>query len=264
MKPSTHKAALAAATSNDPRWARVLARDPHADGRFFYSVKSTGVYCRPSCAARPMRPENVAFHASGAEAERAGFRPCKRCRPERLAPSPQRAATAHGEAPEEIRYAVGRCSLGALLVAHSARGLCAILLDDEPEPLLRDLQRRFPHARLAADASRHAPWLARVAGFVEHTGHSLDLPLDMRGTGFQQQVWQTLLAIPAGATASYAEVARRIGAPRAVRAVAQACAANPLAVAVPCHRVVRSDGGLSGYRWGMARKRLLLRREAQA
>ncbi|SEJ06103.1 AraC family transcriptional regulator, regulatory protein of adaptative response / methylated-DNA-[protein]-cysteine methyltransferase [Pseudomonas linyingensis] len=162
-----------------------------------------------------------------------------------------------------IRFALGQCALGALLVAHSGSGLCAILLGDRPEALRDELRQRFPQAELidgAADAER---LLAQVAGFVEAPWIGLDLPLDLHGTAFQQRVWQALRAIPAGSTLSYAELAARIGAPKAVRAVAGACAANALAVAIPCHRVLRSDGGLSGYRWGVARKRALLEREGR-
>jgi AraC family transcriptional regulator of adaptative response/methylated-DNA-[protein]-cysteine methyltransferase len=161
----------------------------------------------------------------------------------------------------EIRFAFGECSLGSILVAKSAKGICAILLGDDPEALLRDLQDRFPQARLiGGDVGFEAP-VAQVVGFVEAPGTGLDLPLDVRGTAFQQRVWQALREIPAGATASYTEIARRIGEPKAVRAVAGACAANALAVAIPCHRVVRTDGALSGYRWGVERKRALLARE---
>ena len=360
----------AAATQADPRWADVLARSAAADGRFWYSVQSTGVYCRPSCAARTPRPENVRFHASCDAAERAGFRPCQRCKPRQpsalahhagqvaeacrhlddgvaagraptlhalasglgLSPShlhrvfkqatgltPRAYAAARraekvraalgdpasgsvtdaiyqagyqsssrfyeqsaqllgmapsryraGGAAQDIRYAVGRCSLGSVLVAQSDRGICAILLGDDGDKgdegsgLVRDLQRRFPHAHLQHGGAAFADQVAQVVALVEAPGLGLALPLDVRGTAFQQRVWQALQAIPAGQTASYAEIAQRIGAPAAVRAVAQACAANALAVAVPCHRVVKSDGGLSGYRWGVERKRALLRREAEA
>lgn len=351
--------ARAAETQDDPRWARVLARDASADGNFFYSVKTTGVYCRPSCAARPARPENVRFHPSAADAERAGFRPCKRCRPDqpsrieqhaakvtqacrlietaeqlpKLATlaeqagissfhfhrvfksitglTPKAYAAAHrnrrvreelgsggrvtdaiygagynsngrfyeranevlgmtpsayraGGANAEIRFAVGECSLGSILVAESGRGICAILLGDDPDALARDLQDRFPRARLVGGDATFETHVARVVGFVEAPGKGLDLPLDVRGTAFQQRVWQALREIPPGRTASYADIARRIASPKAVRAVAQACAANALAVAIPCHRVVRHDGALSGYRWGVERKRALLEREAQA
>jgi AraC family transcriptional regulator of adaptative response/methylated-DNA-[protein]-cysteine methyltransferase len=356
---NTRTEMLAAATVSDPRWAAVMARDPGADGRFFYSVRTTGVYCRPSCAARVARPENVAFHASAADAQRAGFRACRRCRPEQLsravqqaaliaelchfietaelAPSlaelaeraqmsayhlhrvfkartgvtPKAYANAHraerlraelrrsasvtdalygagynsgghfyadagkvlgmtptryraGGIDTEIRFAIGQCSLGAILVARSDRGVCAILLGDDAEALAHDLQDRFPNARLLGGDASFERWVAQVVGFVEAPSIGLDLPLDVRGTAFQQRVWQALREIPAGQTASYAEIAGRIGAPKSVRAVAQACGANALAVAIPCHRVVRSDGALSGYRWGVERKRALLAREAEA
>ena len=350
--------APAPATTLDPRWAAVLGRDRSADGRFVYSVRTTGVYCRPSCGSRRARPENVAFHASPAAAERAGFRACKRCRPEAQAPAEEHAArvaaacrrieaaetpprleelareaglsphhfhrlfkaatgltprawgqarrqarvretlrgatsvteamyaagynssarfydestavlgmTASryraGGAGSEIRFAVGQCSLGAILVAEGAEGVCAILLGDDPQALVNDLQERFPNARLLGGEPGFERRVATVVGFVEAPRIGLGLPLDLRGTAFQQRVWQALRAIPAGETASYSEIARRIGAPGSARAVATACAANPLAVAIPCHRVVRSDGGLSGYRWGVERKRALLEREAR-
>jgi AraC family transcriptional regulator of adaptative response/methylated-DNA-[protein]-cysteine methyltransferase len=162
-----------------------------------------------------------------------------------------------------IRFAVGECSLGAILVAQSERGICAILLGDDADALTRDLQDRFPQATLIGGDTAFEQLVAQVVGFVEAPAVGLDLPLDIRGTAFQQRVWQALRTIPAGATASYTDIATRIGAPQAVRAVAQACAANPLAVAIPCHRVVRHDGALSGYRWGIERKRTLLAREAQ-
>ncbi len=168
-----------------------------------------------------------------------------------------------GGADMEIRFAVGECSLGAILVAATARGVCAISLGHDAEQLVRDLQDRFPHARLIGGDADFERTVARVVGFVEAPRIGLDLPLDVRGTAFQQRVWQALREIPAGATASYAEIARRIGAPNAARAVAGACAANALAVAIPCHRVVRTDGDPAGYRWGIERKRALLEREAQ-
>jgi AraC family transcriptional regulator of adaptative response/methylated-DNA-[protein]-cysteine methyltransferase len=357
MNTSLNAKKLAAATVSDPRWAAVVARDPAADGKFFYSVKTTGVYCRPSCAARPARPENVRFHATCADAEQAGFRPCKRCKPdqapliaqhaakvtricrliedadtvpglEELASraglstyyfhrvfkaatglTPKAYAAAHrarrvrneldrrgtvteaifdagydstgrfyeksgemlgmtpsdyrkGGANTEIRFAVGECSLGSILVATSERGVCAILLGDDPDALARELQDRFPRADLTGGDKEFEQLVARVVGFVETPRLGLDLPLDVRGTAFQQRVWQALRKIPTGSTVSYADVAKRIGSPRSVRAVAQACAANTLAVAIPCHRVVRNDGALSGYRWGVERKRALLEREA--
>jgi AraC family transcriptional regulator of adaptative response/methylated-DNA-[protein]-cysteine methyltransferase len=346
-------------TASDARWAAVVARDAAADGQFFYSVRSTGVYCRPSCGARQPRPENVAFHATAADAERAGFRPCKRCRPDQPARNEQQAAkvaevcrfiqnadetptlnalaeraglssfhlhrlfkevtgltpkayaAAHrdrrvrdalarsetvtdaiydagynsngrfyersnevlgmtptrfraGGADTDIRFAIGQCALGAILVAQSALGVCAIALGDDPDALARELQDRFPQARLIGGDPAFEQMVARVVGFVEAPGVGLDLPLDVRGTAFQQRVWQALRDIPPGSTASYAEIAERIGSPKSVRAVAQACGANALAVAIPCHRVVRSDGGLSGYRWGVERKSALLKREASA
>ncbi len=168
-----------------------------------------------------------------------------------------------GGANARIRFAIGECSLGSILVARSERGVCAILLGDDPETLVRDLQDQFPKAELIGGDAGFEALVAKVVGFVEAPAIGLDLPLDVRGTAFQERVWQALRQIPAGTTASYAEIARRIGMPRAVRAVAQACGANHLAVAIPCHRVVRSDGALSGYRWGVERKRELLQREAQ-
>ncbi len=171
-----------------------------------------------------------------------------------------RAFRAGGEG-AVIRFAVGECSLGSILVAATDKGVCAISLGDDPDALVRDLQDRFPSAQLSAGDEGFDQLVAAVVGFVEAPGLGTDLPLDVRGTAFQQRVWQALRDIPAGSTASYADIARRIGAPRAVRAVAQACASNPLAVAIPCHRVVRRDGELSGYRWGVERKRALLDRE---
>jgi AraC family transcriptional regulator, regulatory protein of adaptative response / methylated-DNA-[protein]-cysteine methyltransferase len=166
---------------------------------------------------------------------------------------------------DEIRYAVGECSLGSILVAATASGVCAILLGDEAHELVRDLERRFDRARLVgADPSVDplvAQVVAQVVELIEQPRRGADLPLDIRGTGFQQRVWQALSAVPAGATTTYSELAAAIGSPTAARAVAGACAANPLAVAIPCHRVIRTDGGLSGYRWGIERKRELLARE---
>ncbi|CAI8907075.1 DNA-binding transcriptional dual regulator/DNA repair protein Ada [Pseudomonas sp. IT-P258] len=163
----------------------------------------------------------------------------------------------------DIRFAVGQCSLGAILVAQSERGVCAILLGDDPHQLVCDLQDKFRRANLIGADHEFEQLIARVVGFIEAPAIGLDLPLDVRGTAFQERVWQALREIPVGSTASYADVAQRIGQPKAVRAVAQACGANNLAVAIPCHRVVRSDGNLSGYRWGVERKRQLLERELQ-
>jgi AraC family transcriptional regulator of adaptative response/methylated-DNA-[protein]-cysteine methyltransferase len=240
------------------RWTAVVARDANADDSFYYSVATTGVYCRPSCAARRARRENVSFHNSCADAESAGFRPCKRCRP-----NEDQLAERHVNGdPEAIHYAVSECSLGTILVAATGQGVCSILFGDAPEALVRDLQERFAGAQLTRGGRAFDKSVAKVVAFVEAPTSSLDLPLDVRGTAFQQKVWQALRNIPVGETASYADVAKRIGSPKAVRAVAGACAANPVAVAIPCHRVVRNDGGLSGYRWGVERKRALLECEA--
>lgn len=168
-----------------------------------------------------------------------------------------------GGAGNRIRFAVGQCSLGAILVAESDRGICAILLGDDPDLLVRDLERRFPKAELAGGDPDFEERVARVVGFVEAPSLGIGLPLDIRGTAFQERVWQALRAVPPGSTISYSELAARIGAPAAVRAVAHACGANPLAVAIPCHRVVRRNGDLAGYRWGVERKRQLLQRESR-
>jgi AraC family transcriptional regulator of adaptative response/methylated-DNA-[protein]-cysteine methyltransferase len=342
------------------RWQAVQARDAAADGAFVYGVASTGVYCYPSCAARPKRRGNVSFHPDAQAAERAGFRPCRRCRPD-LPPRGQREADLvaaacrtidaadspppldtlahqaglsrfhfhrlfrrlvgvtprdygaaarmrrvqrelHGGAPvtaalyqagfqssgrfyeaadamlgmtasryraggagEIIRHATGVSSLGVVLVAASARGICAILLGADGEELGADLHARFPRAELRAAEPDFAALVARVVALVDDPAgdHAVGLPLDIRGTALQCLVWQALRDIPAGTTLSYGELAARLGKPRAVRAVASACGANPLAVAVPCHRVVAANGGLAGYRWGLERKRALLAREAE-
>jgi AraC family transcriptional regulator of adaptative response/methylated-DNA-[protein]-cysteine methyltransferase len=179
---------------------------------------------------------------------------------ERLGMTPTRYRA--GGAGVDIRFAVGECSLGAILVAQSDRGICAIALGDDPEALVRELEDRFPRANLIGADRAFEETVSRVVGFVENPALGLELPLDIRGTAFQRRVWRALRSIPAGATASYGEIAKRIGAPRSARAVAEACRANPLAVAIPCHRVVRADGDPSGYRWGIARKRALLQKEA--
>jgi AraC family transcriptional regulator of adaptative response/methylated-DNA-[protein]-cysteine methyltransferase len=302
------------------------------------------------------RRENVRFHATPQEAEQAGFRPCKRCKPAEAGPAQRRAAIvthacriieqaesvptldelaeatgmsryhfhrvfkaqtgvtpkayaaalrtnrvrnelaqrstvteaiygagfnsnsrfyesssgALGMTPKtfcaggkgmSIRFAVGECWLGSVLVATSDQGVCAILLGDDPDVLARELQDRFPNADLIGGDAAFETRVAQVVGFVENPSMGIDLPLDIRGTAFQQRVWEALRKIPPGATATYTEIAQRIGRPQAVRAVARACAANPLAVAIPCHRVVRTDGSRSGYRWGVERKEALLNRE---
>lgn len=176
-----------------------------------------------------------------------------------MKPSDYRA----GGSNTEIRFAIAQCSLGAILVAQSERGVCAILLGDDPQALARDLQDKFPKAEFIGGDADFEQLVSKVIGFVEAPAIGLDLPLDLRGTAFQERVWQALRTIPVGSTASYAKIAQMIGAPKSFRAVAQACGANSLAVAIPCHRVVRSDGDLSGYRWGVERKRQLLDREAQ-
>jgi len=254
----TSNAIAASATLNDPRWARVLARDASADGAFFYSVGTTGVYCRPSCASRRAKPGHVAFHVTAKDAQRAGFRPCKRCKPDRLAPD---ASDASGG----IGYAIAQSSLGRVLVATSERGLCAILLGDDDAALEHEVHRRFSTVGVRKDARGVAAIAMQVVDLIESPAIAqIDLPLDACGTPFQRRVWQALREIEAGSTTSYAQIAARIGAPKAARAVAQACSANPLAVAIPCHRVVRGDGALSGYRWGVQRKRVLLQREGYA
>ena len=175
-----------------------------------------------------------------------------------MKPSQYRA----GGVDARIAFAIGQSSLGAILVARSQRGVCAISLGDDPDALLRELQDRFPRAELIGGDAGFERLVAQVVGMIEQPNIGIDLPLDVRGTAFQQRVWDALRKIPAGETASYAQIAQRIGSPKSVRAVAQACASNTLALAIPCHRVVRSDGALSGYRWGVARKRELLAREA--
>ncbi len=348
-----------ASLGDDERYAAVQRRDRSQDGAFFYGVRTTGVYCRPSCAARLARRENVSFHLTCAAAERAGFRACKRCRPNEASQEARQAETVRracrlldaaedapaladiarrvgvspfhfhrmfkqvtgvtpkayaaarraarvqdglataasvthaiyeagfnapsrfyegapgrlgmtpgayrkGGAGAVIRFAVGQCSLGAILVAATETGICAIAFGDDSDTLVRGLQDRFPKADLLGGDPAFEATVARVVGLVESPGQEFDLPLDIRGTAFQQRVWQALRALPAGATASYRDIAAAVGAPAAVRAVARACAANTLAVAIPCHRVVRTDGALSGYRWGIDRKAALLRREAAA
>jgi AraC family transcriptional regulator of adaptative response/methylated-DNA-[protein]-cysteine methyltransferase len=342
--------------TQDPRWASIVARDKAADGTFWYSVATTGVFCRPSCPSRVANPNNVRLYESVAAAEAAGFRACRRCNPggisieaantaivakackliddaaeplslaqiaESVELSPQyfhrlfkqatgltpkayaeagrsarlreglaKAATVteayHGAGyssngrfyeastgvlgmspthyrsggiQEVLTFAVGQCSLGAILVASSEKGVAAILLGDDPDTLVRDLVDRFPRARLVGGDAAYEQLVAQVIGLVEAPAHGLALPLDVRGTAFQQRVWLALREIPAGKTETYSSIAEKIGSPRSVRAVAGACAANAHAVAIPCHRVVRHDGALSGYRWGVERKRVLIDRE---
>ena len=234
--------------TDDARWEALRRRDRDAEGRFFIAVRTTGVYCLASCGGRPLR-KNVEFHDTRESARAAGFRPCLRCKP---------------DVPREaLRWASVVTDLGLALVARSDAGLRLVTLGDDEDALVRDLERRFRSARLTHDPEGLAADLVTVARHVDHPDTALDLPLDAQGTALQQTVWAALRAIPAGTTASYVEVAKVIGRPTAARAVAQACGANPLAVITPCHRVVRADGGLSGYRWGVERKAALLARETQ-
>ena len=174
---------------------------------------------------------------------------------------PKSIAHAGDVAGDPIRFASGECSLGSVLVAASGKGVCAIFLGDNADALVRELQNRFPKTTLVAGGEKFERTVAKVIACIESPAIDFDLPLDVRGTAFQQKVWRALRKIPAGATVSYTEIAQRIGTPKAVRAVAGACGANKIAVLIPCHRVVRHDGDLSGYRWGVKRKRSLLRRE---
>lgn len=343
-------------TTEDQRWQAVLERDKRADGVFVYSVRTTGIYCRPVCPAKRPKRGHVAFHDSPEAAEREGFRACRRCRPdegggaerhaqivaaacrtiesEDRAPGLSRLAKAAGMSPfhfhriflsvtgvtpksyalahranrvrselcrrdsvteavyaagyqsgsrfyehtfpmlgmtperfrkkgpgETISFAAGECSLGAFVVAATKAGLCAVLLGDDPMVLVRDLQDRFSAAELQGGDPQFEKLVAAVIGHIDSDQPLPSLPLDIRGTLFQQRVWNALREIPRGETASYAQIAESIGLPGAARAVGRACGANPLAVVIPCHRVVRCDGSLSGYRWGIDRKKRLLARE---
>ena len=254
------RSSRAITTELDPRWSAVGARDPLADGTFYYSVATTGVYCYPSCRARLANPKNVRFHATREDAEREGFRACRRCRPDR-------GGTDRLHATDTLHVAAADSSLGVVLVALSAKGITAVLLGDDHAALRLDLERRFPGATLVGGDASVAELAAKVVAMIESPARATELaalPLDLRGTEFQKAVWQALREIPAGSTASYTDIASRMGLPKSVRAVARACASNTLAVLVPCHRVVRSNGSLAGYRWGVERKRALLEREAAA
>lgn len=340
-------------------WAAVASHNVGADGTFVYAVRTTGVYCRPGCASRMPRRENVAFYAGPAAAEAAGFRPCKRCRPNEASagerhlaaigracaliresdalPSLAELAAAagisrfhfhrvfkevtgttprewgkahrlgrfaarldagegvaeavygagfgassrayeaapsglgmtpgarrHGGRGETIRFTTVPTALGWALVAATGRGICMTALGDERAPLEAELRRRFPAALIGPADDALTGWAERIVRFITQPGVQPDLPLDIRGTAFQALVWRALQKIPPGQTATYSEIAAALGRPRAVRAVAQACASNNLALLVPCHRVVRGDGGLAGYRWGTERKRALIAREREA
>ncbi|MEC3950156.1 bifunctional DNA-binding transcriptional regulator/O6-methylguanine-DNA methyltransferase Ada [Sphingobium sp. HWE2-09] len=336
--------------------AAIARRDPKADGRFWYSVTTTGIFCRPSCHSKRAQPQHIQIHDTLNDARATGFRACRRCNPEgpsiieqndlivaaacrrieaaetelslaKLADGAglsishfhrvfkgvtgvtprdyafaQRAirvrrglargktvtsvlyeagfnssgrfyeksgsmlgmtptAYRSGGVNETIRFAVGQCSLGAILVASSKRGVAAILIGDDPGLLLADLQDRFPSANLIGADHRYEQLVAHVVALVENPRRGHDLPLDVRGTAFQQRVWRALLNVPPGETVSYAELTDRIGAPKSVQDVASACAANNLAIAIPCHRVVKSNGSFLGYAWGIDRKRQLLDQE---
>jgi AraC family transcriptional regulator of adaptative response/methylated-DNA-[protein]-cysteine methyltransferase len=351
-------AAVSPYADDGARWEAVKARDEAADGHFWFSVATTGVYCYPSCSARRPRRENVVFYATREAVERAGFRPCKRCRPDepprrvRLAEAvekacrmieqsetppalaelanaaglsphyfhrcfkaiagvtPKQYATAHrtqrvrrglrnggsvtdavygagfgssgrfyetskkmlgmnprafskGAPGEVIRWKIEDSSVGRVLVAATARGICATMLGDKDTQLYDELTARFPLATLeeAEPNSEFSAWLTRALELIEKPGGKGTLPLDVVGTAFQQHVWAALREIPAGQTSTYRDLAKRIGNPRAIRAVASACAANPVAVIIPCHRVLGSDGSLRGYRWGKKRKQALLEKE---
>ncbi len=345
--------------TDDARYAAILARDTAYDGVFFYGVRTTGVFCKPSCGARPAKRENVSFHSTVNAAIAAGFRACKRCRPdatgaslhtevitavchliddavahdkpaptlddlarrsgfspfhlhrlfkkatgltprayaagaranrvrakldeartvseaihaagyssssrfyeqatERLGMTPSRAR--RGGSGETVRFALGETSLGTLLVAATEKGVCTIQLGNDANELVHALERRFSAATLVGDDEAFADVVATVVAFVESPRGALALPLDIRGTAFQERVWAALTAIAPGETVTYTQLAERIGQPRAVRAVASACAANEIAIAIPCHRVIRATGELAGYRWGVERKAALLRRE---
>lgn len=345
--------------TTEQRWKALQNKDSAADGEFYFSVLTTGVYCKPSCGARLPNRENVSFYETPEAAEKAGYRPCKRCKPT-SAPLADRHAlmvsrvcefiaqaeeepslsqmAAHvemsphyfnrifkkvvGVTPKqyvigrrseavkqelssgsnvtdalytagfntasrfydgaqprlgmaaatfksggqgiEIRFTIETCWLGLILVAATKKGICSILFGDSEEALAQDLANRFPAAIIerSDEGSDFENWVTNVLDFVKKPSGGLNLPLDIQGTAFQERVWRALQAIPAGTTSSYAEVAQNIGQPKASRAVAAACAANPVAVAIPCHRVVKANGDISGYRWGVERKQNLLEREA--
>lgn len=359
MNAMTETPALDAARCLDA----VRRRDRDQDGRFVYAVLTTGIFCRPSCSSRQPRPENVRFYTGPAAARAAGFRPCKRCRPEETVPTDPKLAAiekvaaairdhiaagaegpplladlavtagisagrlqrrfteavgisprAYAEAERVARlkkalraghgvadavfdagygsgsrvyeksdrrlgmtpatyakggmgvaltFATAPCTLGRVLVAASDRGIAAVELGDDDEALLERLEAEFPRAVTLRDDEAMADTLSQVVRYLDTQGPRPDLALDIRASAFRERVWRALLAIPAGETRTYAEVARAIGAPGAARAVGAACGANRLAVLVPCHRVLREDGGLGGYRWGLARKEMLLAREAK-
>lgn len=339
--------------------AAVRSRDVASDGRFFYAVRTTGVFCKPSCKSRAARTENLVFFASAKDAEEAGYRACKRCRPDQPLHTSVHTALvtqlchliessdtnlpldgiaklagmsvsklhrvfkattgvtpkAYGEAlrhkrvqaelqtsdsvtqamygsgfnssgrfyerandmlgmtpsafkrggeGQRIRFAVGQCSLGSIVVASSERGVCWVALGSDPNELIEELQRRFANAELVGGDPEFEAMVSSIVGLIEDPTLPVELPLDIRGTAFQCRVWAALRHIPAGETRSYSQLATELGQPNAVRAVASACARNCLAIVIPCHRVVRTDGSLSGYRWGVERKATLLKNEKRA
>jgi O-6-methylguanine DNA methyltransferase len=260
------QAALQAPDATDPRWAVLRARDAAADGTFVYAVNTTGVFCRPSCPARPAKPENVRFFATGAEAEGAGYRPCLRCRP--LAIEGRDPMTGRVEALARFIRAHADEALPLARLAATERGVCFVQFGDSAEALLAQLQAEFPSADLRpAGEDARVPLDAWVTALDDHLSRAAprpDLPLDLRGTAFQVRVWRFLLSVKPGEVVSYSELAAGVGSPRAVRAAASACAANRLAVLIPCHRALRADGGLGGYRWGLERKRALIDAERAA
>jgi AraC family transcriptional regulator of adaptative response/methylated-DNA-[protein]-cysteine methyltransferase len=335
------------------KWQQVMARDARQDGRFVFAVRTTGIYCRPSCPSRRPRRESVEFFADPNQAERAGYRACLRCKPTELSSQAQYVARArqlldnaesvmtlsglskrvglspfhlqrlfkratglspreyqsarrmqqvksglrngddvttalydagfgspsrlYEKAPQQlgmtpgeyrrggsgksVRFAIAPTPLGRLLVAATERGLCAVRFGESVSDLERDLRREFHAAEVQRDDEAMMPYLEPLLATILGENTTINLPLDVRATAFQMKVWEKLRHIPRGETRSYRDIASEIGAPSAVRAVARACASNPVALAVPCHRVVRSDGDLAGYRWGLERKRKLLERE---
>ncbi len=353
MKPLPDTTAI---SSDETRWNALTSRDSSADGTFFYAVRTTGVFCRPSCASRAPRRENVEFFETPQQAEAAGYRACKRCQPgglsrelaiverackvldadpqERLTlaqlsdavhvspfhlqrlfsrvvgVSPRqyqaarradalRGALQRGDdvtrathdagfgstsrmydaAPAElgmtpsvyrrkgaglvVRFATAESAIGIVLVAATAKGICKIAFGDDPAALEAELAQELSEAERIEDKERLAPFIAQIDAYLRGTREHFDLPLDISATAFQQRVWDALRRIPYGQTRSYSDIAEMVGSPRAVRAVASACASNPVALAIPCHRVVHKDGALAGYRWGTARKVALLSAEKE-
>ena len=347
----------AGTTVDDLFWQAICNRDQQFEGVFVFAVRTTGVFCRPTCPSRRANRNNVLIFSKGQKAEKAGYRACKRCHPtlnsiaerqhetvkqacriiefseqvpglqdladrfemsrfhfqrqfkkimgvtpkdyavklrtERLSEglTQEKTITAamysagynassrfytesrqflgmsptafrNGGAGMTIQFAVGQSTLGVVLVAATKIGVCAISLGDDPDGMARDLRDQFPNATITAGDKDFHRWVIVAVGLVEVPAQTLCMPLDIRGTAFQMQVWKALQTIPVGSTVTYSELAERIGKPLATRAVATACATNPVAIAIPCHRVVRKDQSLSGYRWGVERKRELLRRES--